>query len=211
MKSLKQKFTRWYNREYGRKGTLWEQRYSVTMIGPGWSTKVAAAFVDLNPVRAKLVKDSADYKFCGYGEAIANIDEKTNLAAKKILKVMQSVEDEEETKVPKTVKNALKQYSTILADDGVDGKKGKKFSKAQAMKIVAEGGELTLSQLLRCETRYFTAGFALGSEAYILYVTDILNKKGMMFEHRKSGPSKLKHHEDSELRSFRNLAKDVIC
>ncbi|MEM1223393.1 MAG: hypothetical protein AAGH40_11570 [Verrucomicrobiota bacterium] len=30
-----------------------------------------AAYIDLNPVRAGLVKDPKDYRYCGYAEAVA--------------------------------------------------------------------------------------------------------------------------------------------
>ena len=30
-----------------------------------------AAYIDLNPVRASMVEDPKDYRFCGYGEAVA--------------------------------------------------------------------------------------------------------------------------------------------
>ena len=42
MKSLKQKFSIWYNRCHKRSGTLWEQRYGVTLVGKGWATRVVA-------------------------------------------------------------------------------------------------------------------------------------------------------------------------
>jgi hypothetical protein len=36
MKLLKQRFTQWYNRRTGRKGTLWEDRFkSVVVEGAG--------------------------------------------------------------------------------------------------------------------------------------------------------------------------------
>jgi putative transposase len=33
--------------------------------------KTVAAYIDLNPIRAGLVEDPKDYRFCGYGEAVA--------------------------------------------------------------------------------------------------------------------------------------------
>ena len=31
-----------------------------------------AAYIDLNPVRAGIVKDPKDYRFCGYAEAVGS-------------------------------------------------------------------------------------------------------------------------------------------
>ena len=71
MKELKQRFTQWYNRENGRRGTLWEDRYkSVLVEGNENALITMAAYIDLNPVRAKMVDDPADYRWSGYGEAM---------------------------------------------------------------------------------------------------------------------------------------------
>ena len=71
MKSLKGRFTQWYNRRHGRKGTLWEERFkSVLVEGSGTTLAAMAAYIDLNPVRAGLVEDPKDYRWCGYGEAL---------------------------------------------------------------------------------------------------------------------------------------------
>ena len=72
MKLLKQRFTQWFNGRTGRKGTLWEDRFkSVLVDGAGLSLATMAAYIDLNPVRAGLVNDPKDYRWCGYGEAVA--------------------------------------------------------------------------------------------------------------------------------------------
>ncbi len=71
MKLLKPRFTQWFNRQRGRKGTLWEERFkSVLVEGTGEVLATMAAYIDLNPVRAGIVKDPADYRWCGYAEAM---------------------------------------------------------------------------------------------------------------------------------------------
>ena len=72
VKLLKQRFTQWYNRRMGRKGTLWEDRFkSVLVEGEGDPLFTMAAYIDLNPVRAGLVSDPGEYRWSGYGEAMA--------------------------------------------------------------------------------------------------------------------------------------------
>jgi putative transposase len=34
------------------------------------SLATMAAYIDLNPVRAGMVRDPKDYRYCGYGEAV---------------------------------------------------------------------------------------------------------------------------------------------
>ena len=71
MKELKQRLTQWYNRNNQRKGTFWEDRYkSVLVEGNENALITMAAYIDLNPVRAGMVEDPKDYRWCGYGEAM---------------------------------------------------------------------------------------------------------------------------------------------
>ena len=70
MKTLLQRFTRWFNRTHQRSGTLWEQRYKSVIVESGVAARTMAAYIDLNPVRAGMVSDPADYRWSGYGEAV---------------------------------------------------------------------------------------------------------------------------------------------
>ena len=70
MKTLLQRFTRWFNRTHDRTGTLWEQRYKSVIVESGHAARMMAAYIDLNPVRAGMTKDPADYRWSSYGEAI---------------------------------------------------------------------------------------------------------------------------------------------
>jgi len=70
MKTLLQRFTRWFNREHNRRGTLWEERYKSVIVESGVAARMIAAYIDLNPVRAGMVSDPADYRWSGYGEAV---------------------------------------------------------------------------------------------------------------------------------------------
>ncbi len=71
MKTLKQRFTQWFNGRHKRRGTLWEDRFrSVLVQGEGQALRTMAAYIDLNPVRAGICEDPKDYRWCGYAEAI---------------------------------------------------------------------------------------------------------------------------------------------
>jgi putative transposase len=70
MKTLLQRFTRWFNRTHDRTGTLWEQRYKSVIVESGHAARTMAAYIDLNPVRAGLTQDPAEYRWSSYGEAI---------------------------------------------------------------------------------------------------------------------------------------------
>ncbi|MEI6676893.1 MAG: transposase, partial [Verrucomicrobiota bacterium] len=70
MKGLLIRFTRWFNRVHSRSGTLWEERFKSVIVESGVAARTMAAYIDLNPVRAGMVKDPADYRWSSYGEAV---------------------------------------------------------------------------------------------------------------------------------------------
>ncbi len=70
MKTLLQRFTRWFNRTHQRSGTLWEERYKSVIVESGIAARTMAAYIDLNPVRAGMVADPAEYRWSSYGEAV---------------------------------------------------------------------------------------------------------------------------------------------
>jgi hypothetical protein len=71
LREVKQRFSQWYNKGTGRSGPLWEDRFrSVLLDGTAGLTAMVAAYIDLNPLRARLCSDPAHYRYCGYGEAV---------------------------------------------------------------------------------------------------------------------------------------------
>ena len=53
MKTLKQKFTSWFNRKNDRVGVLWEARFKSVIVEGHWNSLLkVAAYIDLNSVRA---------------------------------------------------------------------------------------------------------------------------------------------------------------
>jgi len=70
MKALLIRFTRWYNRTHDRTGTLWEERFKSVIVESGVAARTMAAYIDLNPVRAGMMRDPADYRWSSYGEAV---------------------------------------------------------------------------------------------------------------------------------------------
>jgi len=72
MRCVKLRFTRWHNRKHGRRGTIWEDKFgSVVVEEEERALRTMAAYIDLNPVRAGMVEDPADYRWSGYAEAMA--------------------------------------------------------------------------------------------------------------------------------------------
>ena len=70
VKELKERFSRWYNKHRDRRGTLWMERFKSVLVEDGEALRAMATYIDLKPVRAGMVKDPKDYRWCGYGEAM---------------------------------------------------------------------------------------------------------------------------------------------
>ena len=59
-----------YNARKGRKGAYWEDRYHATAIDQGVYFKRCMMYIDLNMVRAGVVKHPKDWPDCGYHEIV---------------------------------------------------------------------------------------------------------------------------------------------
>ena len=61
MQSLGRRYVGWFNQRHGRSGTLWEGRYRAAMLESAPHLLTCIRYIELNPVRAGLVADSAAY------------------------------------------------------------------------------------------------------------------------------------------------------
>ncbi len=65
--------------------------------GKGRTLSIMAAYIDLNPVRAGIVKDPADYRWSGYAEAVAG-RKTARMGLKKVVMGVVAAERPGETK-----------------------------------------------------------------------------------------------------------------
>ena len=172
MKELKQRFSIWYNANHRRYGTLWAERFkSVLVENKVTVLRTVAAYIDLNPVRAGIVEDRKDYRFCGYAEALAG--------AKRAQDGMKSIIERQR------IDNALEDYRMILYGKGatISRDSQKAMSREQVRAVIAQGGRLPVHVVLRCRVRYMTDGAVLGSQEFVS--TYFAAHCGSFGEHRK--------------------------
>ena len=159
MKTLKQRFSVWFNRTHKRYGTLWSERFkSVLVEACPRALATVAAYIDLNPVRAGLVQDPKDYRYCGYGEAVGEGNERIRTGFGIL---MESAD----------WRYVLREYRLVIFGKGseakADGSTAGVIPWAEAVKVLNNGGHLPVATVLRCRVRYFTDGAVLGSEAFV--------------------------------------------
>lgn len=158
MKAVKQRFSVWYNRSHKRYGTLWAERFkSVLVEGQGNPLQTMAAYIDLNPVRAGLVEDPKDYRFCGYAEAVAGVVE----AKRGLIKIWTD-------HGAKRIDSALRAHRSLIFGKRASEPGLSEMTRKRALEILdQEDGELPKSVMLRCRVRYFTDGAILGSAEFV--------------------------------------------
>jgi len=66
MQSLGRQYVRYFNNSYQRTGTLWEGRFKSCLVCSSSYLLRVYRYIELNPVRAKLVSAPSEYKWSSY-------------------------------------------------------------------------------------------------------------------------------------------------
>ena len=66
MQAAGRRHVQYFNRRHARTGTLWEGRYRSTVLQPERYLLACMVYLDLNPVRAGLVQQPADYAWSSH-------------------------------------------------------------------------------------------------------------------------------------------------
>ncbi|WP_395741419.1 hypothetical protein [Prosthecobacter sp.] len=137
---------------------------SVLVEGKGELLRTTAAYIDLNPVRAGLVQDPKDYRWCAYAEALGG----SRRAQRGLCKALGKPVDGWRSA------RAAGAYRCLLHDEGREVKdaqnenvvrRGVTLESTRA--VLAEKGRLSPAELLRLRVRYFTDGVVLGSQEFV--------------------------------------------
>ena len=157
LRSFKQRFSIWFNKSHERYGPLWSDRFkSVVVENDPVVVRTVAAYIDLNPVRAGLVADPKDYRFCGYAEALAG--------NKRFQSGICGILNHGYTH------RALADYRILLFGKGARPKNdgsGVRLSEEASRTVKAEDGQLPQHQFLRQRLRFFTEGAVIGSQLFV--------------------------------------------
>ena len=181
VKCLKFRFTRWYNRRNGRKGVLWESRFtSVIVEEEERALRTMAAYIDLNPVRAGMVSDPADYRWSGYAEAMAG---KARARRGLVRIIGQMAWPRESAAVAKpwgeeafpglVERRALVFYRAILGGQGAERKREdgtvvwRGLSEKVRQRLVTPKERQLAADVLTQRVAHFTQGVLIGSRAFI--------------------------------------------
>ena len=185
MKGFMQRYTQWHNRIHQRTGRLWEDRFKSVIVEDGVACKTMAVYVDLNPVRAGMVKEPADYRWSSYGEAIGGgakgNGKKARAGLVRAMRAHMGVAADADL----WAHDVSMAYRKILLAGAVEGmetrvgrsgetevRRTRKGMSAEEVKqeqarFDRRLGEIPFGKMLRCRVRYFTDGAVVGSREFV--------------------------------------------
>lgn len=169
MRLFQQKYTCYINRTHRRRGGLWADRFKNTVLeGSREALWSGVKYAELNPVRAGLAADPADYRFCTWGRYSGSGNHPFH---DNFCRHMRAVA-EQHTGVKLSDDEVIAEFrgelARVRADEAdhdrcltADGR-----SKAAAAAEKARRGDSMTLRFLR-RTRYWTDGAVIGSKAFV--------------------------------------------
>jgi hypothetical protein len=191
MKGLLQRFTRWFNKQNGLRGTLWEERFHSVIVESGTACRMMAAYIDLNPVRAGICVEPEDYRWSSYGEAMGG-NRGSGKARSGLVRALHGHRDCDGTARAWAQGGVSKEYHRILVSGGTEStetrpngqkivkRRGKNRSLAEAELDVLNqerANDLKIAKIVRCRIRYFRDGTVLGSRSFVDGVFNLTREK----------------------------------
>jgi putative transposase len=204
---------------------LWEDRFKSVIVEDGVAAKTIAAYIDLNPVRAGMVGDPADYRWSSYGEAVGGGAKGNGKTARAGLVRALRAHKGIAADAALWAEGVSREYRKLLLAGAVgktaeqvgrDGTVGEKTLRKGISKKAAEDGlgpdgEIPFGKVLRCRVRYFTDGAVIGSRGFVNEV--FAQSRSRFGPKRKDGARKLKGSASDaggHLWSMRDLRKGIV-
>jgi len=195
--NFEQRFVQWYNLRKGRLGSLFN-RFDSVIIGDGHALIALMAYITLNPVRAGIITDPAEYHWCGYAQRLGNgqltahdIDlvaytHRSLQLPQQIINLPQKRQLELLWKYFRIRLLRAKPKDSRLADSE-DGKiNGKNpCDRTMADKLQEEGKSLDFSRAdhFMLKVRFATKGVAIGTADFI---EDVLTSCGKILGYKRT-------------------------
>ena len=170
MKGLLQRFTQWFNGRHQRRGRLWEDRFKSVIVESGIAARTMAAYIDLNPVRAGIVTDPAEYRWSGYGEAVGGGRKGNGKKAREGL--VRACSSHEGAGYEAEKWREISRKYRVLMGMALERKPGNHSAMKHHSKGIDGHGpplqeEIPLVAMLRHRVRYFTDGAVIGAKEFV--------------------------------------------
>ncbi len=169
MREVKQTFSRYYNKRHDRRGTLWGERFKSVLVENGQTLVNCLAYIDLNPVRAGLVRRPEEYRWCSLGYHLQT-DNRDDFLSLDFGLIDWNIDDTGERR---------RLYRQFLYETGaLDSPKGPSLNPEIIEGARKSDYEYTKADRFRLRTRWFTDSGIIGSKSFIRHVAKLLNLPG---------------------------------
>jgi hypothetical protein len=157
---------------------------------------IVSAYINLNPVRAGMVDDPAEYRFSDYGRGIGG-DKRSR---KSLMRLTGECDWASVQKVYRPF---------VLARGLVDSKRNNRTIKESLLEEAeALSGNLSLPKLLRLRVRYFSDGLVLGGEEFVERIYH--DYREYFGKSRRKGSRKMSGGDWGHMRVIRDLRNNVF-
>jgi putative transposase len=159
VREIKVGFARFYNKRHGRRGYFWGDRFKSVVVEKGETLINCLAYIDLNPVRAGLVKRPEDYRWNSIGYHVQTGNRGNFLSLDFGLREFGVKGDEER----------LRRYRRFLYETGaVEKGKGAVLDSGTVRQERAKDFRISRMDRFKYRTRYFTDSGIIGGRAFVI-------------------------------------------
>ena len=161
VREIKQTFSRYYNKRHNRRGTLWGERFKSLIVEDGKALIDCLAYIDLNPLRANIVKRPEDYRWSSLGYHVRTRNKGNFLSLDFGLKEFDVMNKKER----------LRRYRLYVYEAAALKRSRGKSCIMIAEKVIEKESKTdfknTRAYKFRYRTRYFSDSGIIGSKAFV--------------------------------------------
>jgi REP element-mobilizing transposase RayT len=163
VKDIKQEFTRYYNRKHCRRGYFWGERFKSLIVEEGHTLVNLLVYVDLNAIRAGIVKKPEDYRWCSLGYHVQTGNKEDLLDVDFGLKEWNEFDEKE----------IVRKYREFVYETGaVNAGRGAVIDPKIVKQERKKKYELTRQDRFLYRSRYFTDAGIIGSKEFVKSMFD---------------------------------------
>ena len=177
---VQQRFATWFNRHSPKKrrGKLWGDRFKSTILECGDAVWRCLCYVEMNPVRAHLADDPANYRFGSWG--IWHGTEKHPFAENFLKHMRACLGDKAANWTIEQIRDVLRvELARAQARDDKQATPGSVESTANAARE-RPGLQLTVER--RC--RFWSDGLIIGCKTFVLETATVIRTQAELARHR---------------------------
>jgi REP-associated tyrosine transposase len=187
VQTLKQTFSRWYNKRHDRKGYLWGDRFKGVILSKGEAQLTCCAYIDLNPIRANIVEIPEDYRWSSLGLRVRNpkrarkllhplsllpINNKTNSSLNRTYFSLAPI-----IQNPKSKDDFSLYRKFVYLTGGVKRADSKSIDQGLVACVIAYNGKLGIGDRFHYRVKNISEGLAFGNQEFVFQLQERLMRK----------------------------------